>query len=340
MATPPKATFFEAIKLTETTEKTDAPYILAQDVDGTIYRINKSSITIETDATPTAGSTKALQSGGAKSYIDAGDAATLTASKSYTDSQFSNINGDRYTKKAQWISIGDTNLTKIGVRLGSAEVKLGTRVQPDNASYVGRIRNVLESATTAGSAAEIYTGADGNLYASYTYGFKIIMDFNFTGAAGAAVSAGIKPAGGAKGNIEPSTSLNVVQLAADSTDANMQIMHNDMTGTCTKIDLGPNWPANFSDDISYRLILTTLPNSRVVAYRAIRYVKKSITGVGVGSIDVLDQFDREVSGVINTNISNSSGASDSVAWSVWACNRSLTTAVRCSLSKIDLEVDW
>jgi len=245
------------------------------------------------------------------------------------------VAGDQYKKKQMWLSYGETTLTKIGVRLGTPEIYVGTKITPDSSSYVARIRNVRQSTTTAGSSAEIYTGSDGILFASYTYGFKWIFDFNFTGASGCAVSAGIKAAGGAKGNIEPSTSLNVVQLAADSGDTQMQIMHNDGTGTCTKIALGSDWPAVFTDDISYRLILTTLSNSRQVSYTAIRMISKTINGQVV-----LDQFDRQVSGLITTNISTATGATDSVSWSIYAGNRLNTTATTVSVSKVELETTW
>lgn len=38
--------------------------------------------------------------------------------------------------------------------------------------------------------------------------------------------------------------LNVIGVGSDAADANLQIFHNDGSGTCTKIDLGGNFPAN------------------------------------------------------------------------------------------------
>jgi len=43
-------------------------------------------------------------------------------------------------------------------------------------------------------------------------------------------------------DVEPSSLVNFVGLAADSADTNMQIMHNDGSGTATKIDLGSSFP--------------------------------------------------------------------------------------------------
>ncbi|CAB4152077.1 hypothetical protein UFOVP597_49 [uncultured Caudovirales phage] len=38
--------------------------------------------------------------------------------------------------------------------------------------------------------------------------------------------------------------LNVIGVGSDSADANLQIFHNDGSGSCTKIDLGASFPAN------------------------------------------------------------------------------------------------
>lgn len=38
--------------------------------------------------------------------------------------------------------------------------------------------------------------------------------------------------------------LNVIGVGSDAADSNLQIFHNDGSGTCTKVDLGENFPAN------------------------------------------------------------------------------------------------
>jgi hypothetical protein len=40
------------------------------------------------------------------------------------------------------------------------------------------------------------------------------------------------------------TMLNVIGFGSDSADTNIQVFHNDGSGTCTKIDLGSSFPAN------------------------------------------------------------------------------------------------
>jgi hypothetical protein len=49
---------------------------------------------------------------------------------------------------------------------------------------------------------------------------------------------------GGAGLIQVSTLTNCIFVGSDGADTNLQVMHNDATGTCTKIDLGANFPAN------------------------------------------------------------------------------------------------
>lgn len=48
-------------------------------------------------------------------------------------------------------------------------------------------------------------------------------------------------------DVEPSTLINCVGMGWDSADTNMQIMHNDGVGVCTKVDLGVNFPVQTVD---------------------------------------------------------------------------------------------
>lgn len=67
----------------------------------------------------------------------------------------------------------------------------------------------------------------------------------------------------------PSAMVNGIFAGWDSTDANLQIMHNDGTGACTKIDLGANFPAN-NPAAHYELVLFCAPNGDAVGYRVVR----------------------------------------------------------------------
>ncbi len=48
-------------------------------------------------------------------------------------------------------------------------------------------------------------------------------------------------------DVEPSTTVSCVAMGWDAADTNIQMMHNDATGICTKIDLGASFPVPVTD---------------------------------------------------------------------------------------------
>lgn len=69
----------------------------------------------------------------------------------------------------------------------------------------------------------------------------------------------------------------------DAADTNVQIMHNDGTGVCTKIDLGASFPVPSADFTTlYKFTITSPPGTtQSVTYR----VENIITGaVATGTI--------------------------------------------------------
>jgi len=81
------------------------------------------------------------------------------------------------------------------------------------------------------------------------------------------IAVGMMPATGfpAPGGPIPSATLNCVFMGCDSTDTNLQIMHNDGSGTCAKIDLGANFAKNIVDAV-YQLELTVASNGSTIDY--------------------------------------------------------------------------
>lgn len=65
--------------------------------------------------------------------------------------------------------------------------------------------------------------------------------------------------------------INIIGLGSESTDTNLQIFHNDGSGTATKIDLGVNFPANRTAGAgmtnTYSLELFNNSNSTSVIYK-------------------------------------------------------------------------
>lgn len=71
------------------------------------------------------------------------------------------------------------------------------------------------------------------------------------------------------GDTDPSAQVNMIGFGADAGDSNLQFMHNDGSGTATKVDLGVNFPAKTSGAI-YELRIGCLPNDSVMYYSAQR----------------------------------------------------------------------
>ncbi len=72
------------------------------------------------------------------------------------------------------------------------------------------------------------------------------------------------------GGTEPSDLMRTVALGKDGADTTWQIIHNDGSGVCTKVDLGANFPANTNYEDVYDLWLYCTPNSSTIEYRVDR----------------------------------------------------------------------
>lgn len=84
-------------------------------------------------------------------------------------------------------------------------------------------------------------------------------------------------------DVEPSTLLSGVFMGWDAADTNIQMMHNDGSGTCTKIDLGASFPVPSTDRSSlYELEMWSTPGTtQSVGYT----VRDTLTGaVASGTI--------------------------------------------------------
>jgi len=127
-----------------------------------------------------------------------------------------------------------------------------------------------------------YTGLRGTALLWFMQGgFRFCCDFNISDTAyssgtqqfyGVCNSTADLNYGGVSG-ILVSTLLNMVGVGNDTNDANLQIFHNDGTGTATKIDLGASFPANrTSGAISttfYEVQLINVPATTTVLYRVV-----------------------------------------------------------------------
>jgi hypothetical protein len=98
-----------------------------------------------------------------------------------------------------------------------------------------------------------YTGTRGSALLWFLHGgFRYVCDFNisdtsysagcqqFYGMAGQTTDLVY---GGVSGTLV-STLTNIVGVGSENGDTNLQVFHNDATGTATKVDLGVNFPSN------------------------------------------------------------------------------------------------
>lgn len=91
-------------------------------------------------------------------------------------------------------------------------------------------------------------------------------------------------------DVNPSSLLSIIGFGYDSADANIQIMHNDGSGTATKVDTG--WARPTVDTASlYKLELSSNPSEGTVRWRATRFA--------FGAPDI-------ITGVITTDLPTSS----------------------------------
>lgn len=117
----------------------------------------------------------------------------------------------------------------------------------------------------------------------------------------------------------PSALTNCIFMGNDSADTNMQIMHNDGAGNCTKVDLGSSFPAN-STTALYDFDLFAAPNSNTVTWR----VKNLVNGA-------------VVTGTISTDLP---ATTTFLTWHAYANNGGTAAAVVLDFYRFYLETDY
>lgn len=117
----------------------------------------------------------------------------------------------------------------------------------------------------------------------------------------------------------PSALTNCFFMGNDSADTNMQIMHNDAAGACTKIDLGASFPANTPAAV-YEVSFFAAPNDTTIDYRAVR-LDTGATAEGVLTANIPDQ-------------------ATFLAWHAYANNGGTAAAVVLEVMRFYLETDY
>lgn len=191
------------------------------------------------------------------------------------------------------ISINNNSTTVVtdgGITMSSTASTLAQAVASTN--FATKQIRLRYYASTVSSGR--YTGTRGSALLWYINGgFKYVCDFNisdtaysagcqqFYGLAGQTTDLAY---GGVSGTLV-STLTNIIGIGSENGDTNLQVFHNDASGTATKIDLGIDFPANrTSGAISttvYSIIIYNEPNSTDVKYKV---VNKETGAISSGTI--------------------------------------------------------
>ncbi len=144
---------------------------------------------------------------------------------------------------------------------------------------------------TTAAGANSQAGANGSFIywlgnAAGLGGFRVELDIGVvTTQTTMRIVAGLAYNGGSVISVaaDPSAATNCVFLGCDGGDTNMQIMHNDGSGTCTKIDLGASFPK--TNNVVYRVVLTAAANATTIDYAVTRF-DTAASATGTISTDV------------------------------------------------------
>lgn len=158
-------------------------------------------------------------------------------------------------------------------------------VGTNNPTGIGTGSNVIGGSFAGGASSgwsyRQRSGAEAAFYESspavvaVTFGFYYKTQFGIATISGTdnVQFFGLSASNTALGNVDPSTLLNLFGVAADDTDTNMQFIHNDGTGSATKVDLGANFAKG--SDLVLQLEIYNDLNSSTIYYRV-----KDLEGVG------------------------------------------------------------
>ena len=239
-------------------------------------------------------------------------------------------NNDIYYRKIHWWATGGntaTSLEQQGAFLNHTLQYLGSKQNPSTVTYsVNRLKStprlVYRSDATAGATSGMYTGRSSVYTFGFIYPFTIVMRFDTSDLASASksvMSAGLYSSSGGIGAVNPSTLIDCILLANDATDTNLHIIHNDNTGTASKIDLGSDFLANQSNQY-YELILDYDGTS--VTYKVRRWDNSNLTNTPTA----------EASGVISTDLPTAKA----IKWIVERTNYDVAEAVEIAVSNVEL----
>lgn len=238
--------------------------VLAADATGTT-----NTVTAETGHTLTVAAGRSWSLRRVSANVWRGGALQAAAASSgYT--------ADYLTAGSTWIAepleIGSASWSLLGTNVSAVDTSTAAGVSSlFNTSYGFRRIQYTAAAAAANRSAGIRGGSAGTAFYPGAAG---TLNLWFRGAFAAVdaltscrVGCGLKTGGEPGVTVEPSTLTDCVFVGADTTDTNLQVMHNDSAGSCTKVDLGASFPANSNGVDAYEVTFKfTAGASRSIDY--------------------------------------------------------------------------
>jgi hypothetical protein len=181
------------------------------------------------------------------------------------------------------------------------------------------------TATGAGSTAGIRGGNTQNWLGNAAGLGGFLLHFRGGPSSAATVAdsrcfVGMYGTGANIGNVDPSSLTDIIGFGSDAGEANLSVMHNDSSGTATKVALGANFPAQTLSVDMYDMFLFAQPNATEVGYKIINLT----TG-------------NEASGNITTDLPSNTTF---LAWQVWVNNGATALAAGLDMSHLYIEADY
>jgi hypothetical protein len=98
---------------------------------------------------------------------------------------------------------------------------------------------------------------------------------------------GFTQAGLAPSDVNPSTLVLMCGVGYDDTDTEVQFMHNDASGTATKVALGASFPKPSSDRaFTYRLRMYAPPGTSRALHYEVTYLETGAVATGIATTDL------------------------------------------------------
>ncbi|WP_350347275.1 hypothetical protein ABIQ69_11600 [Agromyces sp. G08B096] len=130
--------------------------------------------------------------------------------------------------------------------------------------------------------------------------------------------AGLRASSLSPTDVDPSTQASCIGFGYDSADTNLQVMHNDTSGNCTKADLGSSFPKPSADRAAvYEFTCTAAPGATSVAWT----VRDVVTGA-------------EASGTITTDLPASTMP---LGFGTWTSVGGVSSTVGTALFALNIE---